>query len=304
MCADATAVVHLAWAIHPRTDDPAMHRTNLRGSANLLRAAADAGVRQLVVASSVAAYGTAPRWLRVAEDWACTGVPGSAYSQQKALLESQLAAFERRNPSVALARVRPCAIMQRAAGGQFDRWLLSPLLPRWLVGQRWLPVPLWSDLRLQSVHADDVAAAIRLILRHHGTGAFNLAAEPVLTSRDIASVFGGFRVPASRDVLSALAWSGWRTGLQPLHPGWLRLADQVCLVDTGRARSELGWRPRHDPRRALAALADGMRRGSGAASAPLAPDAGWSSRRPTFARPSHQSQAERGSIDAIDERRP
>jgi nucleoside-diphosphate-sugar epimerase len=44
--ADADAVVHLAWAIHPGTGDPPMHRTNAVGSANVLLAASRAGVRQ------------------------------------------------------------------------------------------------------------------------------------------------------------------------------------------------------------------------------------------------------------------
>src|SRR5690606_6641527 len=52
----AAAVVHLAWAIHPRNTDPPMARTNAVGTDNIVRAAHAAGVPQVVCASSVAAY--------------------------------------------------------------------------------------------------------------------------------------------------------------------------------------------------------------------------------------------------------
>ncbi|WP_218002548.1 NAD-dependent epimerase/dehydratase family protein [Nocardia brevicatena] len=108
----ADAVVHLAWAIHPRREDPPMARTNAVGSAHIAHAAAAAGVPQLVCASSAAAYTPAERWHRVDEHWAVTGVPGSAYSRGKAVLEAQLDAFERRQPSMRIARIRPCGIVQ------------------------------------------------------------------------------------------------------------------------------------------------------------------------------------------------
>ncbi|NBH05614.1 NAD-dependent epimerase/dehydratase family protein, partial [Amycolatopsis sp. SID8362] len=76
----AAAVVHLAWAISPLRGDPPMWRTNDHGTRHVLAAAADAGVPHLVVASSVAAYGPAPRWDKVSEYHPCTGIQHSAYS--------------------------------------------------------------------------------------------------------------------------------------------------------------------------------------------------------------------------------
>ncbi|MFT7838601.1 NAD-dependent epimerase/dehydratase family protein [Saccharothrix sp. BKS2] len=278
----ADAVVHLAWAVQPTPRDPDMRRTNLTGSAHVLRAAERAGVPHVVVASSVAAY--TPASGPVDEGWPCGGVPGSAYSAQKAELERLL------DGRPGIARIRPCAVVQPDAGAEIDRWLLSPLVPPALLGRPWLPVPLWPGLRIQFVHAEDVALAIRLILRERATGAFNVAADPVLRATDLAAVVGGFLVPVPFRALPGPAWLTWRFGLQPVHPGWLRLADRASLVDTGRLRG-LGWVPRHDPRRALeavvAAIADGRGRGTWG---PLAPHEGprWS--RLGRGRPVHQSQ--------------
>ncbi|MBF6170436.1 NAD-dependent epimerase/dehydratase family protein [Nocardia blacklockiae] len=284
--AGAAAVVHLAWAVHPHRDEPPMHRTNTVGTARVLRAAAAAGVPHLVCASSAAAYRPAARWQRVTEDAPLTGVPGSAYSRGKALLEAQLDTFERQAAGTRVARLRPCGIAQGDAAGELADWLLPHWFPRAVIGRRWLPIPLWADLRLQLVHADDVAAAIALVLRQRAGGAFNLAAEPVLSARALAATFGGRRVPGPRTLIFAAARASWRLGLQPLHPGWLALADRACLVDPARARRELGWRPRHDATAVCSELAAAMRAGRTGPSDPLAPE------RPhgRIGLPTHQSQ--------------
>ncbi|USX52194.1 hypothetical protein [Lentzea sp. HUAS12] len=111
--------------------------------------------------------------------------------------------------------------------------LVGPLLPPRLLP--YLPVPLWNDLRLQLVHADDVARAIVAIVERKALGAFNLAAEPVLTAPMIAG-----RVGATS-----------RLGLQPLTPEWVRMADQAPLVNTTRAHEDLKWWPEHDARDVL-----------------------------------------------------
>lgn len=282
----ADAVVHLAWAIQPTRHDPAMSRTNRAGTAAVLRAAARAEVPHVVWASSIAAYSPADRWDPVTEEHPTGGVPGSAYSADKAAVESLLDEF----PDIRLARVRPCAICQREAGAELARWALSPLVPRGLLGRRLLPVPLWPGLRLQAIHADDVADALRRTVNLGATGAFNLAADPVLQTTDLADVLGGMEVKLPRAVLSTLTAAAWRVGLQPMHPGWLRLADQVPLIDSTRARSELDWEPRWDARSALAELVRGMRAGTGTASAPLEGLAECP--RPRRLGPSFQSQRE------------
>jgi nucleoside-diphosphate-sugar epimerase len=269
--AGADAVVHLAWSINPSGTDAPMARTNAAGTRHVLRATELAGVPHLVCASSVAAYRPPPRWRQVDEGWPCDGVPGSAYSRGKADLERQLDRFTAANPGILVSRIRPCAIVQHDAGAQFARWLIGPLVPEHVIGHRWLPLPFWRGLRAQLVHSGDVADAIRLILRRGAAGPFNLAAADVLAADALADTIGGFRLPLSRAVVLGGAWATWRLGVQPAHPGWLRLADRAALVDTDRARTELGWRPRWSATSALTALLNGIRADAGTVSPPLAP---------------------------------
>ncbi|QQQ78502.1 NAD-dependent epimerase/dehydratase family protein [Saccharothrix sp. 6-C] len=280
--AGADAVVHLAWAVQPTSGEPAMRRTNITGTAHVLRAAERAAVPHVVVLSSVAAYtpGAGP----VDESWPCGGVPGSAYGAQKAELERMVAGRDR------VAVLRPCAIVQPDAGGELGRWVLSPLLPGRVLGRRWLPVPLWRGLRAQVVHAEDVARAIRVVLARRAVGAFNVAADPPLGVRELAAVFGGFLVPVPLALVRAVAWSTWRLGLQPVHPGWLRVADQASLVDSSRLRA-LGWAPGHEPREALAAAIAAIAEGRGTWG-PLAPRRVGRWRGLGFGRPVQQSQGD------------
>jgi nucleoside-diphosphate-sugar epimerase len=291
----ADALVHLAWAISPVRGDPPMWRTNDHGTRHDLAAAAAAGVPHVVVASSVAAYSPAPRWETVTEDWPCGGIPDSAYSRGKAGLETLLDRFAEKHPEVGVARVRPCAILHRRAAGEFARWLLGAAVPARIVGDRRLPVPLWTDLRAQAVHTADVAEAIRLILAAGFTGPVNLAAPEVLDADALAAILGGGRLPVPRPIVRGAAHAAWWAGVLPVHPGWLDLADRAALADTTRARTELGWKPRHDAASTIAELVAGLRSGGGAASPPLAPPRrdGVVSRLRSLARlgPSHQSQS-------------
>ncbi|TDQ00818.1 NAD-dependent epimerase/dehydratase family protein [Labedaea rhizosphaerae] len=263
----ADAVVHLAWAVQPGRDDQPMRRANRVGTSRVLRAVAAAGVPHLVCCSSVAAY--APAGNRaVDERWPCEGIPGSNYSEDKVWLERTLAGFAPSGTSVAV--VRPGTILQPAAAGEFGRWLLGPVLTR-VLRRRWpVPLPFWAGLRGQVVHADDLAAAFRSIVDRRATGAFNIAAAPVLTAPDVAEAFGAVPLQLPKRVVTTAARASGRLGLHRLHPGWLAVADQVVLMDTRRARSTLDWRPRHDAIAALRSVVDGLVRGSGQATAPLA----------------------------------
>ncbi|WP_020661499.1 NAD-dependent epimerase/dehydratase family protein [Amycolatopsis benzoatilytica] len=268
--AGADAVVHLAWGVSPAREDPPMSRTNADGTANVLEAVQNAGVGHLVCASSVAAYSPAPRDDKVGEEWPCHGIAASAYSRGKAELETELDQFVSAHPQIRVARMRPCAVLQRQAAGEFARWSLGPALPPRLIGSRFLPIPAWAGLRVQAVHADDLAEALRLVLDQRAVGPFNIAADDVLDSTALAHVLGGTRLPVTNPVARTATRAAWLAGLLPLHPGWLELADQAPLVDATRARLVLGWIPRHSSADAVRDLVEGLRRGDGAASAPLA----------------------------------
>jgi UDP-glucose 4-epimerase len=135
-----------------------------------------------------------------------------------------------------------------------------------------LPIlPLPGRTVTQVVHADDVADAVLRILAARAGGAFNLAPEPPLRPDDLAAAFGGRRVPLPGALLRAGASATWATHLQPVDAGWVDLLLGHPLLDSARARDELGWVPRYDTHAALADVVAGLRAHAGDRSPLLRP---------------------------------
>jgi nucleoside-diphosphate-sugar epimerase len=268
----ADAVVHLAWLIQPSRDEAKLGTTNVGGSRRVFEAAAAAGVPALVYASSVGAYAPGSKDWAVDESWPTEGIRSSAYSRHKAEVERLLDAFEAEHPEMRVVRLRPGLIFKRDAASEIRRYFAGPLLPNWLVARGRIPiVPDTPGLRFQAVHSLDVGDAYRRAIVSDARGAFNVAAEPVLDSRGLAELLGARRVPVPARVLRTAAAVTWRTRLQPTHEGWVDMALGVPIMDTTRARTELGWSERHTGGEALLELLDGLHDGAGAQTPPLHP---------------------------------
>jgi UDP-glucose 4-epimerase len=273
--AGADCVIHLAWLIQPGRDLATLEAVNVEGSTRVFEAAAAAGVGSLVYASSVGAYSPGPKDRRVAEDWPTEGIPSAYYATQKAAVERRLDLFELEAPDVRVVRLRPALIFKREAASAIRRLFVGPLLPSPLVDRSLIPfVPAVGRLVFQAVHSRDVGEAYRLATVGQAKGAFNIAAEPVLDPPRLARVLGAKPVPVHAGALRALASISWRLRLQPTAPGWLDMARAVPLMDTARARTELGWEPQHGADEALLELLDGIHDGADFATPPLAGGAG------------------------------
>ncbi len=268
----ADAVVHLAWLIQPSRDRATTRAVNVDGSRRVFEAAAAAGARALVHASSVGAYSAGPKDRRVDESWPTGGIPTSFYSRDKADVESILDGFERAHPEMRVVRLRPGLIFKGDAASGIRRLFAGPLLPTALLRRRLIPiVPAMDRLRFQGVHSFDVGEAYRLAVVRDVRGAFNVAADPVLDPPELGRLLGARPVPVPPRVLRTAVAAAWKLRLQPTPPGWLDLALGVPLMDTTRAREELGWTPTRTAGEALLELIDAMRRGDGLDTAPLAP---------------------------------
>jgi len=271
----ADAVVHLAWLIQPSRDQALLRRVNVEGSARVFRAVAAAGVPALVYASSVGAYSPGPKDRRVDESWPVEGVRTSFYARHKAEVEQLLDRFEREQPEVRVVRLRPGLIFKREAASGVRRLFAGPFLPSPLVRDGLVRlIPDLPRLRFQAVHSLDVGGAYRLAIVGDVRGAFNVAADPVLSPARLARLLEARLVPMSPRTARAATALSWRLRLQPTPPGWLDLALGVPLMEITRAREELGWEPQRTAEDALLDLLGGIRDRAGIETPPLAPDAG------------------------------
>ncbi len=261
--ADADVVVHLAFLIAGNASRETIRAINVDGTLNVFQAAAGAGARRFVYASSVAAYGFhADNPDLIGEDWPVRPAARLFYAQEKAELEGLLAHAAETAPELALYLLRPPIVLGPHAVGAKDvlPGLLAPLGRRLFARPRRLPVPipvLVPEHPMQFIHEEDVGRALQLCVINAGPpGAYNIAGEGVGTAGDVAREFGAspIRLPAGPSQAVARALS--RLPFLPPVAEWVEAATRPALMDTTRAREQLGWRPRYT---GLEALRDTLR---------------------------------------------
>ncbi len=260
--ADADVVVHLAFLIVGGARGTT-RSINVEGTLNAFLAACVAGARRFVYASSVAAYGFhRDNPVGMSEDWPTRPADRLFYAQEKAEIEELLGAEAARHPETELYLLRPSIVLGPHVLGAKARLpqpvgALAALL---YGGVRRLPVHLPAfvpDLPVQLVHEEDVGRALlQCVVAAGPPGAYNIAADGVLGAHEVARELGLTPLPlpagASRTAARALA----RLPLLPAFAEWVEVAGHPAVMDTTRARNELGWHPRFT---ALEALRDTLR---------------------------------------------
>jgi len=257
--AGADVVVHLAFLVTGAASAEVLRSVNVEGTLNAFRAAAQAGARRFVYASSVAAYGFHhDNPVGMTEEWPVRPAARLFYAQEKAELEHRLQAEATRiaadrGPGPALYLLRPPVVLGPHAVGAKDL-LPGPLAPlgRVLSGQIGrigrVPVPLpvlVPVLPLQFVHEADLGQALLLCVVAAGPpGAYNIAADGILSTADVAREFGLIPLPLPASPARFTARVIAALPFLPPALQWVEAASHPAIMDTSKARRDLGWVPR------------------------------------------------------------
>jgi nucleoside-diphosphate-sugar epimerase len=272
--AGADVVVHLAFLITGGASPEVIRAINVDGTLNAYRAAAAAGARRFVYASSAAAYGFHPdNPVGMTEEWPVRPATRLFYAQEKAELERLLRAEATRNEPADndgsgrparpdLYLLRPPLVLGPHAVGAKDL-LPGPLAPlgRILAGRIGrFPVPLpvaVPSLPLQFVHEEDLGRALlQCVLGAGPPGAYNIAADGILTTADVVREFGLIPLPLPAGPARLAARAVASLPFLPPATQWVEAASHPVIMDTTRAKRDLGWVPRFT---ALEALRDTLR---------------------------------------------
>jgi UDP-glucose 4-epimerase len=104
----------------------------------------------------------------------------------------------------------------------------------------------------QLVHHDDVATALRAgVLGRGEPGAYNLAAAGEITMRDLADALGYRTVPMPKLAIEVASELVAHLPFLPEEASWVEALRRPVLMDAGKARRLLHWRPRHDAHETL-----------------------------------------------------
>jgi nucleoside-diphosphate-sugar epimerase len=267
--AGADVVVHLAFLVTGAASRAAIRSVNVEGTLNAFRAAVAAGARRFVYSSSVAAYGFhADNPVGMTEDWPVRPAARLFYAQEKAelerLLQDEAAAG---GGGTDLYLLRPSVVVGPHAVGAKDQLpgSLGPLARRLarLAGQLpspLVPVPLLVPaLPLQLVHEEDLGQALLQCMVAAGPpGAYNVAADGIITASDIVRELGMLPLPLPVRFAQFAAASLTAVPFLPPMAQWVEAASHPAIMDTTRAKQELGWTPRFT---AIQALRETLRPG-------------------------------------------
>ena len=262
---EADVVVHLAFLVTGTAPAEEIRSVNVDGTLNAFGAAMSAGVRRFVYSSSVAAYGFhSDNPVGMTENWPVRPATRLFYAQEKAGLERLLKERAARPGAPALYLLRPSIIGgPHVVGGKGSLPGLLGSVARW-TGR--LPVPiavLTPALPLQLVHEQDVGqAALRCVAAAGPPGAYNIAADGTVTASDVVRELGMFPLTVPAAAGHAVARAVAAVPFLPPVAQWVEAASHPAIMDTTRAKRELGWVPRFTALETLRETLVMMRAGS------------------------------------------
>jgi UDP-glucose 4-epimerase len=238
--AEPDALVHLAFILNPSHDEALMYDVDVNGTHNVLEAAGGAGTQQVLVTSSGVAYGAFPdNPVPLTEEDPVRGVAAFSYARDKTESDRICQLWAAKYPERTMTIVRPCIVF----GPNVNNYLV-----RLWTKQPFAADPGTLDNDIQFAHEDDVVEAITALLVGRHGGAFNVAGDGVMTSRECAEMIGS---PIRRMPVRAyrgLARAMWNARLSEAPPGSVDFALYPWIVSNEKLKRETGWRPRYTSR--------------------------------------------------------
>lgn len=223
------AVVHLAWTTDFAVDTDVAHAIDVGGTRAVVDAMERVGIKRLVCASSIMAYGAnrdnPPRFRETAP---LRPSPNSIYSIHKGEAERLVA-----DSPINSLIVRSTNCLGRTTSGV----VRGAYAPPTVMGMK------GCSNTTQFVHPDDLARFYADALEHPDwSGIVNVAADGVITMREVADIQGKRYVELPPERVAAVLGFLFDQGWISLNPGAIEALMYFPIVDTSRLREEFGFR--------------------------------------------------------------
>ncbi len=235
-------VCHLTFLERAQTS--AAYDIHVTGTIRMLEAAAETGVRKVILRSSTAVYGALPgNSAFLKEEQPPASGRSAGYTRQLVEIEAFCKGFRHHSPQVNLTILRFANIIGPVVNTPVTRFLRGA----------YAPVLLGFDPMMQVIHEKDVLNALVYAIEQDVPGVYNVAAEGVLPLTKIMALTKTFPIPVLHWIASRSIRRLRRRGFpvnqyMPFELDRLRYA---CVGDTTRMREEMGFAPGYRAEEAL-----------------------------------------------------
>lgn len=229
-------VVHLASIVTPgkKSNRAFEYSVDVEGTRKVLDACVAAGVRQIVISSSGAAYGyhaDNPAWLTETDP--TRGNQEFAYSWHKRLVEEMLAEYRRRHPELTQTIFRIGTILGDSVRNQITDLFEKPRL---------LAIR-GSDSPFVFIWDQDVVGAFLMAIDTGDGGIFNLAGDGALSIHELAERLGKPVVALPASVIAGALRILKALGLTQYGPEQVNFLRYRPVLDNRRLKEKFGYIP-------------------------------------------------------------
>lgn len=230
-----THVVHLAYVVNPTHHPRTEYDIDVNGTRNLLNACSSAGVKKLVVSSSIGAYG----WhednpVPIPESFPLRGNDDFPYARNKKTVEEIIGGWAQEHPDCSVVVLRICNVLGPHVHNAISAGLEAPLILGVAGFDPWLAF----------THEEDMNEILYEALFKPVRGAFNVAGDGMLKLSEVAGLARKtlIHLPAAavRSLLNALFF----IRILPFGGGQMGFVHHSCVPDISKLKNEFGYTPR------------------------------------------------------------
>lgn len=241
-------LVHLAFYTAPEGDVKQAYDVNIEGTKNVLHAAADSGVRRIVLLSSSAAYGSHPdNPVPITEDRPLKGNENYYYSHHKQLQEETFTTYLQNHPDIQYVIIRPCVLLGPHINNQTGDLMRSKIL---------INAAENKNVPIQFIYEDDAVEAIYHAVKSSVSGVYNIASEKTLTMPEIAKLLNKPLIQLPLWILSPLAGIAKTLNITPVGSKSLKFTVNPIVVDAAKYVETFGFKPKHDSEQTVRKFAE------------------------------------------------
>jgi UDP-glucose 4-epimerase len=252
--------LHLAWQFNPIHNLRRHRQVDVEGSQNFFRAAAAAGIKRVVYASSATAYvnpanPSEPPFIK--EESPVSGTPLYLYSKHKAEVDRIAQDFMGQHPEIAVLILRPSIVL-----GPHTRNIVAEMLEWPWPSFPWMFQVYGADPPMQFVSEDDMAEVLYRSLKSETRGIFNVAGDDTILYSQMVRAVGKRPLALPAVLLYPLAAVLWALRFAPFPTGMLDMIRYPWVGDNARLKGVFGYAPRLNSLQALNSFIAGRSQGS------------------------------------------